>query len=100
MKVVAQMNVAVDEIFSNIAHYSEATNVTLGCLLTEGQVVLQFCDNGHPYDPTAKEDPDTTLAADEREIGGLGIFMVKKTMDEVTYEYKDGLNILTLVKKI
>ncbi len=100
MKVIAQVNVAVDEIFSNIARYSGATAATLGCSLTDGRITLRFSDNGRPYDPTGKPDPDTTLSAEERDIGGLGIFMVKKIMDEVTYEYVDGLNILTLVKAL
>ena len=99
-KVIAQVNVAVDEIFSNIAHYSGATVATLGCSLADGRVTLRFSDNGRPYDPTGKPDPDTTLSVEERDIGGLGIFMVKKIMDEVTYEYTDGLNILTLVKSL
>ena len=100
MKVIARVNVAVDEIFSNIARYSGATSVTLGCALADGRVTLRFSDNGRPYDPTGKPDPDTTLSAEERDIGGLGIFMVKKTMDDVSYEYTDGLNILTLVKEL
>ena len=100
MKVIAQVNVAVDEIFSNIARYSGATAATLGCSLADGRITLRFSDNGRPYDPTGKPDPDTTLSAEERDIGGLGIFMVKKIMDEVTYEYVDGLNILTLVKAL
>ena len=94
------MNVAVDEIFSNIARYSGATAATLGCSLADGRMTLRFSDNGRPYDPTGKPDPDTTLSAEERDVGGLGIFMVKKIMDEVTYEYVDGLNILTLVKAL
>ena len=97
MKAVARVNIAVDEIFSNIAQYSGASSVTLGCALSEGKATLRFSDNGRPYDPTGKPDPDTTLSAEERDIGGLGIFMVKKIMDEVSYEYTDGLNILTLV---
>ena len=97
MKAVARVNIAVDEIFSNIAQYSGASSVTLGCALSEGKATLRFSDNGRPYDPTEKPDPDTTLSAEERDIGGLGIFMVKKIMDEVSYEYTDGLNILTLV---
>ncbi len=99
-KFVAQVDMAVDEIFSNIAHYSGATLATLGCRVSDGEIVLRFSDNGRPYDPTEKPDPDTTLSAEEREIGGLGIFMVKKTMDEMRYEYSDGLNILTLVKRM
>ena len=61
-------------------------------------MTLRFVDNGRPYDPTQQADPDTTLDAEERDIGGLGIFMVKKSMDRVSYEYADGFNILTLEK--
>ena len=62
-------------------------------------LILQFIDSGKPFDPLAKEDPDITLSVEERKIGGLGIFMVKKTMDDVAYEFKDGKNMLTVVKK-
>lgn len=99
MKVIAQLNIAVDEIFSNIARYSGANDATVGVTVDEGLVTLRFADNGRPYDPTEKPDPDTTLSVEERDIGGLGIFMVKKSMDTVDYEYNDGLNILTLTKK-
>lgn len=98
-KLLAQVNVAVDEIFSNIALYSGATLATLGCGITPSEITLRFSDNGRPYDPTEKPDPDTSLSLEVREPGGLGIFMVKKMMDRTVYEYKDGLNILTLVKK-
>ena len=98
MKVVAQVNVAVDEIFSNIARYSGATAVSVGCEAQAGRVLLRFSDNGRPYDPTSKADPDVTLSAEERDAGGLGIFMVKKTMDRLAYEYEDGFNVLTLEK--
>ena len=63
-------------------------------------VIITFIDNGVPYDPLAKDDPDTTLSADERQIGGLGIFMVKKSMDQISYEYKDGQNILRIKKNL
>ena len=63
-------------------------------------MTLTFIDNGKPYDPLKKADPDITLPANERPIGGLGIFMVKKTMDDVNYEYADGKNILRLKKNI
>ena len=63
-------------------------------------MVVTFIDNGKAYNPLAKEDPDVALAAEEREIGGLGIYMVKKSMDEISYEYKDGQNILRIKKKI
>ena len=97
-KVIAQINVAIDEIFSNIARYSGATSATVGCEAEEGRAVLRFTDNGRPYDPTQQSDPDTTLGAEEREIGGLGIFMVKKTMDRIAYSYTDGMNVLTIEK--
>ena len=99
-KIIAQVNVAVDEIFSNIAHYSGAALAILGCRISADEIVMRFSDNGRPYDPTGKPDPDISLSAEERETGGLGIFMVKKTMNEMNYEYTDGLNILTLVKHI
>ena len=62
-------------------------------------VVITFIDNGTPYDPLAKADPDTTLSVEERDIGGLGIYMVKKTMDDISYEYRNGQNILRIKKK-
>ena len=99
-KLIFKVNMAIDEIYSNIARYSGATEARVGCNVSENKVSLRFIDNGSPYDPTVKEDPDTTLSAEEREIGGLGIYMVKKIMDEISYEYKDGLNILILEKNI
>ena len=62
------------------------------------QVFLTFIDQGVPFDPMQKEDPDITLPASERQIGGLGIYMVKKSMDGVSYRYEDGCNILTIMK--
>ena len=99
VKVVSQINIAVDEIFSNIVRYSGATSVSIGCRAEKDHVVLRFADNGRPYDPTEKDDPDITLSAEERDIGGLGIFMVKKTMDDISYVYADGFNILTIQKR-
>jgi anti-sigma regulatory factor (Ser/Thr protein kinase) len=105
MKAQMQIDIAIDELFGNIAHYAynpEIGSATVRVEVIEDplSVVITFIDNGIPYDPLKKEDPNTTLSADEREIGGLGIFMVKKTMDDVIYEYKDGQNRLTIVKKI
>ena len=99
MKIVSQINIAADEIFSNIIRYSGASSVSVGCETEEDRVVIRFADNGRPYDPTGREDPDITLSAEDRDIGGLGIFMVKKTMDEIKYEYEDGFNILTIHKR-
>lgn len=98
VRVISQINIAVDEIYSNIARYSGATDATVTVKVEKGQITLSFADNGYPYDPTKRPDPDTGLSAEEREIGGLGFFIVKKTMDSVEYEYKDGRNVLTLIK--
>ncbi len=98
VKAISQINIAADEIFSNIARYSGATTVSVGCETKNNQAIIRFADNGRPYDPTEKADPDITLSAEQRDIGGLGIFMVKKTMDEIVYEYEDGFNILTIRK--
>lgn len=103
MKQQMQLAAAVEEIFVNIASYAyqgESGNVTVSCEIEEvpPAAVIQFQDGGVPYNPLEKDDPDTTLKASEREIGGLGIFLVKKTMDDVSYQYKDKRNILTLKK--
>lgn len=105
MKAQMQINIAIDELFSNIAHYSynpEIGQATVRVEVVENPlaVTITFIDNGIPYDPLAKEDPDLTLSAEDRQIGGLGIYMVKKSMDEITYEYKDGQNILSIKKCI
>lgn len=100
MKVITQMDIAIDEIYSNIAHYSGASDSTVGVSVADGFAVLRFTDNGRQYDPTEQSDPDISLSAEERKIGGLGIFMVKKSMDEIKYEYRDGQNILVIKKKL
>ena len=103
MKAQMQIDIAIDELFGNIAHYAynpETGDATVRVEVVEDplSVIITFIDNGVPYDPLAQSDPDTTLSAEEREIGGLGIYMVKKTMDEIIYEYKDGQNILKIKK--
>ena len=105
MKAQMQINIAIDELFSNIAHYSynpEIGQATVRVEVMENPlaVSITFIDNGVPFGPLSKEDPDLTLSAEERQIGGLGIYMVKKSMDEITYEYKDGQNILSIKKCI
>ena len=105
MREQMQLDVAVEELFVNIASYAYNPEVGPATILvqTEGDplsVIITFVDHGVPYDPLAKEDPDITLSADERQIGGLGIFMVKKSMDEVVYRYEDGKNILSIKKQI
>lgn len=105
MKSQTQIDIAIDELFGNIAHYAynpEVGPVTVRVEVTGDPitVIITFIDHGIPYDPLKKEDPNITLSAEEREIGGLGIYIVKKSMDDITYEYKDGQNILKIKKKI
>jgi len=106
LRVTSQVDIAIDEIFSNIANYAygadkgEAT-VCVEILDEPLRVVIRFIDSGTPYDPLSTEHRDTTrLALEERPIGGLGVYLVKRIMDDVSYEYKDGQNILTISKKI
>lgn len=104
LKIQMQVSVAVEEIYVNIAHYAynpEVGPATIRVEVPEDplEVVITFMDQGKPYDPLANEDPDITLSAEERAVGGLGIFMVKKTMDDVRYEYADGRNVLKISKR-
>ena len=103
MKVQMQIDVAVEEIFVNIAHYAYPSGdgeavIRVGADEANRAVSITFIDQGIPYDPLKNEDPDITLSAEDRPIGGLGIFMVKKSMDDVSYEYKDSQNQLTIKK--
>ena len=103
MKTQMQIDLCVEEIFVNIAHYAypENTGKAEICVSeADGVVTLTFMDGGVPYDPLQKKDPDTTLAAEDRQIGGLGIFLVKKNMDTVSYRYENGKNVLTMTKTI
>lgn len=100
VKVRTQLLVAADEIFANIVRYSGATRWSLSVELDHHPdgVRLVITDDGKPFDPLAQRDPDTTLAAEDRAVGGLGIFIVKKTMSPVTYKRRSGLNILKMGK--
>lgn len=101
MKWVMQITVCVEEMFVNVAHYAYgegAGDVTMQIDTTPSSVSITLIDSGMAFDPLAKDDPDITLSAEERGIGGLGIYMVKKSMDEVRYERKNGQNIFTMVK--
>ncbi len=105
MKVQMQIDIAIDELFSNIAYYAYKPNTgdaTVGVEFFDNpsRVAITFTDSGKPYNPLMKEEPDITLSAEERDIGGLGIFMVKKSMDDMLYEYKDDKNVLTIVKNL
>jgi len=104
MKVIMQIDVAIDELFSNIVNYGYEDGGIITVCVDELQdprrVAITFIDEAIPYDPLAKEDPDVTLDIKDRSIGGLGIYLVKKTMDHMEYEYKDKKNILRIEKNL
>ena len=100
-----EIDIAIDELFSNIAHYAYhpgegPATVRVDTAEEPLSVIITFMDHGMPYDPLSTADPDTTSAAKQRHIGGLGVFMVKQTMDDMVYEYRDGMNILTIRKNL
>ncbi len=105
MKIQTAICVAIEEVFVNVAHYAYGDgegDVALGIGFDpkSREITFRMADKGTPFDPLKKPDPDITLSAEEREIGGLGIFITKKTMDTVTYAYENGENVLTMIKKI
>lgn len=105
MKSQMQIDIAVEELFVNIAHYAYAPNVGKATIRTEFDdnppcIHITFIDQGVYYNPLAKADPDVTLSAEERQVGGLGIFMVKKSMDNMQYRYENNSNILTISKNL
>lgn len=105
MLVQIAIDVAVEELFVNIANYAYGDGggvavIQVSVYEDPHSVEITFIDNGKQYDPLAKPDPDITLSVDERKKGGLGIFMVKNSMDDMRYEYKDGKNILTIKKNL
>ena len=105
MKIQTAVCVAIEEVFVNVAHYAYGdgegeVSLDIGFNEESREVTFRLADQGVPFDPLKKPDPDITLAAEDREIGGLGIFITKKTMDTVTYAYENGENILTMIKKI
>ena len=105
MKIQMAVCVAIEEVFVNVAHYAYGNgegdmNLGIGFDEENHAITFRMTDKGIPFDPLKKPDPDITLSAEEREIGGLGIFITKKTMDSVTYAYENGENILTMIKTI
>ena len=105
MKSKIQINIVIDEIFGNICHYAYKDSVGAVTVRVESgntpkAVFLIFTDNGIPYNPLETEDPDITLSSEERKIGGLGIYLVKKNMDEMKYEYVDQQNRLWMKKRL
>ena len=101
-KAIMQIGVAIDELFSNVVRYSGSSNMKLILNVNEDVLTakLTFIDEGVAYDPLKKTDPDVSLPAEDREIGGLGIFLVKKIMDGVEYKRDGEKNVLTVVKKL
>ena len=105
LKTQMQIAVAAEEIFVNVAQYAYAPNtgeVTVGVEISDEPraVTVSFTDSGVPFNPLARQDPDVSLSAEEREAGGLGIFMTKKLLDQLRYEYRDGQNVLSLTKRL
>ena len=105
MKIQMAVCVAIEEVFVNIAHYAYGSGdgdmmLGIGFDTKNNAITFQMRDKGIPFDPLKKPDPDITLSAEEREIGGLGIFITKKTMDSISYAYENGENILTMIKKL
>ena len=105
MKAETQIDIAIDEIFSNIVYYaynSEIGQVTVRFEVSgePPTVTITFIDSGVPYDPLQKADPDTTISIEDRRNGGFGIYMVKKYMDDVTYAYRNEQNVLTIKKNL
>lgn len=103
MKTQMQIDLCLEEMFVNIANYAYPDSAGEAEILiseSDGVVTITLIDSGLPYDPLKKKDPDITLGAEERQIGGLGIFLVKKNMDAVSYRYEDGKNIFSMQKAI
>ena len=105
LKQIMQVSMAVDEVMANVAMYAYAPgtgDVTVAVDFDDGSrtVSITFIDRGVAFDPLAKEDPDVTLPAEQRKIGGLGIFLVKKTMDDVAYRREGDKNVLCIQKKV
>lgn len=103
MKTLMMISVMVEEIFVNIASYAYKNNkgnATIIMDFEDDKVYMEFVDSGVEFNPLEKEDPDITLSAEERDIGGLGIYMVKKTMKDVKYERKNNENHLSFRKSI
>ena len=103
LPVRTQVDIAVDEVFSNIVRYAygpEKGSATVRTDVTDEplSMTITFIDRGKPYNPLTTAAPDTTLPARQRRIGGLGVFILKNTMDDIAYEYRDGMNILTIRK--
>ncbi|MBR5745106.1 MAG: ATP-binding protein, partial [Muribaculaceae bacterium] len=105
-QLATRLNVALEEAVSNVILYGFNNNdnpknrLSVSARKSSGKIIIKIVDNARAFDPTAKDDPDTTLDADERPIGGLGIYLIRQIMDTVNYERIDNQNILTITKKL
>ena len=103
MKTIMQMELVIEEIFVNVASYAyrpNVGNVTIYKEFDNQSITVSFVDSGVDYNPLEHEDPDTNAEIEDRDIGGLGIFLIKKNVDEISYERKDEQNILTIKKNL
>ena len=104
MALAMSLNLAMEEAVVNVMDYAYPVGtegeVDIEAIADETQLHFTISDSGKPFDPTAKEEVDTTLSAEERPIGGLGIHLIRQLMDDISYERKDGKNILRLSKNI
>jgi len=97
------IEISVEELFTNIASYAyqtEGGQVKAEGAVVDGTLKFRLWDRGIPYNPFARKDPDLTLPIEDRPVGGLGVYMVKKFMDGASYEYRDGCNITTIEKRL
>lgn len=103
VKLQRQIMLVVEEIFCNIVSYAYPKKkgcIIISCKIIENVINLMIIDNGYPFNPLQKEDPDLLIPAETRDIGGFGIYLVKKTVDYIDYKFKDGRNVLVLTKII
>lgn len=104
-KIIMQTDLAVEEIYVNVAHYAYHPDIgetTIRCAVGGDpiQIEISIVDSGKPYNPLENQEPDVTADVKERQIGGLGVFLAQKVMDNISYEFKEGKNILTIYKKM
>lgn len=102
LKIIMQMELVIEEIYVNVASYAYRPNIGKVTIVKEfvgsHAITVTFIDSGYPYNPLEHEDPDVTAGIEDRDVGGLGIFLIKKNVDEISYERRDEQNILTIKK--
>lgn len=98
--ILFNIRLCVEEVEENILNYSGSEWVEVSAVVSSGAVIITFRDGGIPFNPLARKDPDITASVQDRQIGGLGIFLCKRMMDGITYRYDGGCNVLTLTKNI